>query len=237
MHINKVIKFTEIDIAKEYVVEDMLQLWNGGKKTLVISHSSETYTDNLLKMISDINTNVCIDILYFNNRQELLSNLAGFNERSYQSIVSFNSLHLLSSLIGIDHLLANLLDIKGTLHLSWPAKSLLKYPGEITELDIAKMVSSHTCQPFDQLRKSDQSYLSAFPSFHCQRMSKFDFNLNFSDIASVRNWHKCGSDFLFGAENTKAQEKNIFYAKLFKYAQLSRYHARMTTTVADFRLN
>ncbi len=236
MQLPQVMQFTEIDIAKQFVVDEMVQMWRSEGRTLVLTYSSEPYVERVIETLYQKCSSAVVELVQFDDEKVLYSQLERFATRSFRHIVVFNSFHRLTSLEIIELHLARLLDERGILHLSWPAQSLLGYTAEFNEVDIAKMVTERIFQPFDIFRKSDKWYLDAFKSFRCHRLSKFDFNLSFNNVDGIESWHQGGADLLFGTESDRVQEKSMFYTKLFEQYQLGRYEARMTTTVADLSL-
>ncbi|MEZ9411383.1 hypothetical protein [Vibrio lentus] len=236
MQIANVLQFKEIETAKQFVVDEMLQLWRNDGRTLVITFSSETYIESVLKALHQKSEDACVELVKFDDESSLYTQLAQLAAHRFRHVVVFNSFHRLTSLDDLDAHLSRLLDEQGMLHLSWPAQSVLGYTSELKEIDIARQVTDRLCQSFDMLRKSDQAYLQVLQSFHCQRLSKFDFNLAFDDLDAIKSWHQGGADLLFGAEAERAEEKEVFYAALFEHYQSGRYQACMTTSVADLTL-
>ena len=158
MKINDVVYFTDIDIAKQFVVDEMMHLYTGSEVTLVITFDEEPYAEKVLESIPKDDEMSLVEVVKFHSEEDLSAKLKKLRSHYYHDIIVFNSLHRLKSMDFLNHQLAELINPNGILHLSWPAESSLGGQLGYSELDIAKMVSDDINEPFDVLRKSDNFY-------------------------------------------------------------------------------
>ncbi|MBU2712387.1 hypothetical protein [Zooshikella harenae] len=239
-HTTDVVNFTNIEVAKRFVVEEMISLFDGQGETLIISYDGEPYVENVVKMLAENGWATTVSVVTFDSLASLQASLANREyQHRYQALFIFNSLHRLTDLQALDECFKQVLEEKGKLHVSWPASGAVPNTKRLSEKEIAEELTGSTLQAFDDLRKDDHSYVNALPSFQCQRMVKFDFGLAFQNIEGLKSWHKGGADILFGADLTEDVQalKERYYHQLYTLYLRGQYQARMATTVADFILN